>query len=267
MKDKNRSVIHQIIASIYKELDSDISLEHFSQKHQISAFHLLRLFKEETGKTLYEFVQAVRLQYAALMIISTPSLPIAYIATKSGYASHASFIRAFKKRFKKTPMQWKKFHHTGKQPSIVANASVVTVAPKQLLYQRSKGVHTLYHSWQKFKSKILKNGLKEQKQIMIFDDNPYLTKERSMHYRVAMEVDTLPQKHPMLHDKSEEFLALRMNLEGNFDEVFALIKKLFSDWLPTSGYHLQALPLMLAIEKNPFYHGYKTFKAAIYLPI
>lgn len=268
MNVKKISLIQQIITTIYDDIEGDLSLDRFSKEHKISPYHLLRLFKEETQRTLYEFVQNARLQYAALSLFSYPKSSIADIATLSGYASHVSFIRAFKKRFLMTPMQWKKSHLPSKRDLLnTAPCYVVTVATKELLYIRGQGYETLQHNWQRVKAMVHQNGLQEHKQIMILEDNPYLHNPDEAHYIVAMEIENQQLNPSLKRLKSKEFLALRYDFEGSFKEIVEMIKELYRLWLPASGYQLKPHPAMLMLDKNPFYHGYKSFKVALHLPI
>jgi AraC family transcriptional regulator len=267
MKKEKLEIIHQIVSTIYEELSTDLSLKYFAKKYAMSPYHLLRLFKHETGRTLYECVQNVRLQHAALLLLSEHKRSIADIAVQAGYAAHASFIRAFKKRFNQTPMQWKKSHVASNRSSFKLQTFVVTLPTKELIYLRSQDYDDLHHSWQRLKASIHQNNLPERRQLMIFDDNPYLTASKEAHYRIAMEVETHDENLSLPQCKSKEQLALRCDLEGSFEDLLGAIERIYRLWLPQSGYTLQAKPATLVFEKNPFYHGYKAFKAALYLPI
>ena len=65
------------------------------------------LFKKETGVTLYDYLVNVRLERAKYLLETTGD-PVVDIASQAGYPNANSFSRAFKRREKKTPTDYRR---------------------------------------------------------------------------------------------------------------------------------------------------------------
>ena len=72
----HQEVIRQVIAHIERDLDKTLDLEAIAQAAGYSKYHLNRLFAQETGCTIYKYLQARRLTVAAQKLVET-TLPIA----------------------------------------------------------------------------------------------------------------------------------------------------------------------------------------------
>ncbi len=72
-----------------------------------SPFHFHRIFKSITGENLNEFVQRIRLEWAASALTMRPHEDVIVIALDSGFQSASTFARAFKQRFGMSATQWR----------------------------------------------------------------------------------------------------------------------------------------------------------------
>ncbi|MBZ4665628.1 AraC family transcriptional regulator [Mahella sp.] len=88
--------------------DKQLSVEELSSKVYLSPAYLEKIFKEMRGQTVLDFINAVRMEKAKLMLKET-NLKIEDIADKVGYNTARGFIRAFKKYENMTPGQYR--HH------------------------------------------------------------------------------------------------------------------------------------------------------------
>ncbi len=95
-----------VLVRIQARLDDDLSLNALAEDAGLSPFHFHRLFKEFTGETPKHYCQRLRLERAALRLaIHRDS--ILDIALDSGYRSHETFIRAFRRRFEISPREYR----------------------------------------------------------------------------------------------------------------------------------------------------------------
>lgn len=95
------SKLIEMLLSIERNLDSDISLESLSKEMNYSKYHFLRIFKQCTGVTTYEYIKKRRLYLASKEILNGNRIIDA--ALNNGYDSSSAFSRAFKKTFGITP--------------------------------------------------------------------------------------------------------------------------------------------------------------------
>lgn len=81
-----------------------------SEMAQMSESTLRRLFKEKTGKTIYEFMRDTKMINAARRLL-VGNEPIAAIADALGYESPSYFSQCFKEVYGLSPLEYKKISH------------------------------------------------------------------------------------------------------------------------------------------------------------
>lgn len=84
-----------------------INLDHLGVITGYVPLHVLRIFKQQTGKTPHEFAANLRLMEARNLLENT-QLPISEIAFRVGFSSASGFQIAFQKRFGISPGKYRK---------------------------------------------------------------------------------------------------------------------------------------------------------------
>lgn len=101
LSEKDRAA--PIIQYINSHLTDELSLEMLSQRFYISKTHLLRIFKQATGTTVWEYITIKRL-FLAKERIATGMLPTEVYA-QCGFKDYTTFFRAYKKHFGASPKE------------------------------------------------------------------------------------------------------------------------------------------------------------------
>lgn len=96
--------LHKVLALIISRPDS--SVRALALEARLSAAHLQRLFKRDTGLYISVLLAEHRLKRAA-HLLATSDLQIKEIAYVVGYKHHSSFVRAFRRRFACSPKQYR----------------------------------------------------------------------------------------------------------------------------------------------------------------
>ena len=120
----NKVVVKKIVSYIETHLDEDLSLDKIANALHYSKFYLARIFAEETGSTVYRYIQGRRLTLAARKLVETKQ-PIVEIAYEAQYDSQQAFTLAFKRVYECTPKVYRKngvFYP--KQPKICLMSSL-----------------------------------------------------------------------------------------------------------------------------------------------
>jgi len=97
-----------VLVHIQANLDQDLSLEVLANRVRLSPFHFHRLFRTAIGETLKQYTQRLRLEGAANRLIIHDAT-ILDVALDSGFQSHETFSRQFKRRFQVTPRSYRKW--------------------------------------------------------------------------------------------------------------------------------------------------------------
>lgn len=99
--------LSDIIRFILENLEERINLLDICKVTGISASHLCKVMKIDTGLTPYNFVVRVRVDCARQML-QTTRLPVAEIALACGFSDQSHFGTAFKKFTGQTPGQFRR---------------------------------------------------------------------------------------------------------------------------------------------------------------
>lgn len=93
--------IRDILRYIDGHLMEDISIDTLAEQFYISKYHMMRLFRQEVGQTIHNYISDRRLLHARELIRSGRSATESCF--RSGFRSYSSFTRAYGKRFGSTP--------------------------------------------------------------------------------------------------------------------------------------------------------------------
>lgn len=104
---RDLSITNRILLYIEDNLDKELSLEKIAKEFSYSKFYIARTFKENTGSTLYKYIQGRRLDEAAKKLAETDQ-SIVEIAFEAGYGSQQAFTQAFRCIYACTPQQYRR---------------------------------------------------------------------------------------------------------------------------------------------------------------
>lgn len=92
---------------IFEHFMEDISLATLARHCYASPFHFSRIFKQFSACAPHQYIQALRLKHAEILLRTT-DMPIADISAQSGFRRTDYFSAAFKKRYKIAPSGYKR---------------------------------------------------------------------------------------------------------------------------------------------------------------
>ena len=114
MKEDNvegggNQVIETLKMYIENHLKDDLSLSSLSGQVFLNPSYLSRIFRQETGRRLSDYVLDVRLRSACRFLSST-DMQIQEIAREVGFENAAYFNAVFRRKMNLSPAQWRKAH-------------------------------------------------------------------------------------------------------------------------------------------------------------
>lgn len=99
---RQRDTIHDIETMLSRPTEERLTLKGIARDIGLSAYHVCRLFRRTTGKTLHHY----RLQFClrtALAQVLESTKPLIDVALDGGFSSHSHFTERFRRAFEETP--------------------------------------------------------------------------------------------------------------------------------------------------------------------
>lgn len=284
-RQKRGRIVNDVLYYCYAHIDAPIRLHDLAEEHGISPFHLHRIFREETGETLQESLRSIRLQKAANLLLTNQYATISEISGSCGYASHTSFIKAFRAKYGQAPMQWRKGgyrHYSEKilqssQSAVDSHAEFAGLKPeikrmseRRVAYLRHRGYNrSIRETWQRLFAWCDEEGIgNEVVQIGLHHDNPLITPLESCAYVACVE---LPEKKSANRTMGELVipggLHAVFDVSGRYGDVLRLLQYVYHEWFPKSGYEAKALPAYALYRKNHFVNEEGVFELELAIPV
>jgi AraC-like DNA-binding protein len=91
---------------LVKNLSEQVRLMAIARHLDVSPEHLARVFKQETGRTIFEQLEQFRIEQAKTFLLSS-DLSVAEIASQTGFSSTSLFSRNFKRRVGASPLRYR----------------------------------------------------------------------------------------------------------------------------------------------------------------
>ena len=110
-KENFADAVTRIQACLKEAFRENLSLNDIAGKIGMNANAMCRLFKRETGQTIFHYLARIRIDNACRLLIDT-GWPVSRIAWESGYANLSHFNRQFKQMTGQTPLEYRQSLHS-----------------------------------------------------------------------------------------------------------------------------------------------------------
>ena len=104
---RGKIVVKKIADYIEEHLDEDLPLDKIAKDLNYSKYYIARIFAQETGVTIYKYIQGRRLTLAAQELVESKK-PIVEIAYEAHYGSQQAFTLAFQQVYLCTPQVYRR---------------------------------------------------------------------------------------------------------------------------------------------------------------
>lgn len=252
--------MNKVLDYIEESLEQEIDYKHLAKIACCSEFHFSRMFASLAGFSLSEYIRRRRLTLAAFEIQKS-DIRILEIANKYGYESADSFSRAFQKTHGIKPsecrnqgIQLKAFPKISFQLSIKGDTEMayriehldfeLRIIGKSHPVKTNRAFKSIPTLW----SKAKKEGFMQELIDMSWE-NPKCSLEGILGVcgnEAAITDETFNYFMGVRYDgpSSEEMetLIIPPATWAVFPNIVEAWKRLYSEWVPTSGYELANLP-------------------------
>lgn len=103
--------INRVMDYMEAHVGDDLTLQELAHVAEFSPFHFHRIFGAMVGETLFQFLQRIRVEKAAMKLLNNPREPVTRIAMECGFSGSPAFARAFKETFGMSATQWRSGGH------------------------------------------------------------------------------------------------------------------------------------------------------------
>ena len=281
--NKHRKIANDIMYYIYKYVDTEINLDELSRNLNINKFHMLRIFKNEFGKNIYESIKSIRLQKASTLLLTNKNSTITKIASMCGYSSHSSFIKSFKEKFFMTPTSWKNNGYKNYIDNILKKSSsaksstadfsllspdIVKTEEIKAYYIRHQGYDkSIRKTWQKLQTWTLCNNITNFKQIGLHHDNPTIIPLNECNYIACINLENEFESTTLPIFSIPEGIYAKFDFNGKYGDVLKFMNWVYFEWLIESGYETTTNPSYTVYHKNHFLSDDEEFTLSYYIPI
>jgi AraC family transcriptional regulator len=194
-KDEYLQAIYKVIYYIEIHYGDDLTVDSLSKVAGFSKYHFHRIFHSIVGESLGAYVRRVRLQMSANKLAY---LSITQTAMLSGYETHASFAKAFTKRFGLSPKEFSK-KVKEKKGDMMIEPKIVDFKEIEVLYVRRVGEYTKVagEAFEVLMGFAYKQKIKNKKNLMgkdavilgIGHDDPNTTPQNELRYDACISYD------------------------------------------------------------------------------
>ncbi|PMG77405.1 hypothetical protein BCU84_10610 [Shewanella sp. 10N.286.51.B7] len=255
------SRIERVLDYIHHNSDKTLGLDELAEVCQLSRWQLQRIFQQQTGLNVAQYVRELKLSLAAGKVVTTDDrmLDIAY---QFGFTSEVSFSRSFKQLFGLSPSQYRRRGTkvglrnaiTQRAEHFIDSTSLQTRIehrPGFTVYGVSTPVNGLLAEAPNFATIV---PITWASLFNLIDDEGALTAQmigvvdtrlpKDLHYWAALKVDNeLPLAIQALVE-SEQLTCLTIpsqeyavvSYHGLLSGFGQLVEWLICDWLPQSGF-------------------------------
>lgn len=242
--------INKAIGYILEHIGDEISIEDVANHCHFSKYYFSRLFKQETGESVYQFIKRVKLEQGAVRLKAT-GIPITDVGAEYGYSA-SNYSSAFKQHHHMSPA---KFRQDILERSLAypvfpgvditldtfsecdAKISIEIFPDYFVIFERFIGDYqNLSANWGSFQERY--KAYMEKHTLLIdrsFDD-PSITARNKCLYDLCMTVSPscpLENTYVLTGGKFAVY-----HFKGYPKEIYGAFQNIFCVWLKESGHAL-----------------------------
>ena len=244
-----KSLINKSIEYILQHIDDDISIEDVANHCNFSKYHFSRMFKEETGVSIYSFIKRIKMDQSAVSLKIEKDKTITDIVVNYGYSS-SNYSSAFSKQYSICPVEFRKAmnstsvanpfdpseYNTFKSYEHYDEKIIIqNLADFKVIYERYIGDYSeigvnWYSFMERYKTYIKPSTLLIEKSY----NDPSITQLDKCIYDLCITVDEDVELENVTTIKGGKFVVYPFS--GFIHDIFVTFLGIFNIWLPRSGY-------------------------------
>lgn len=246
-----KKIVNESINYIMQHLDKDLSLDTVAAHSYVSKYYFSRIFKEETGESVYAFIKRCKVDQSAIDMKLNPDKTITDIALDYGYSS-SNYSSVFKKQHDTSPTMFRQSRSTQNAPVPFSPKRIVHFKTAEeyndkiqiqelndlfVIYERFIGNYVdieknWYQFLDKYKAFLNENTLLVER----FFSDPTITNLSQCICDICMTVEQDCNLNNVMWISGGKWIVY--HFDGEIKDIFETLQGIFSVWLPGSGYNM-----------------------------
>lgn len=245
-------VVNKAIDYIIENLHKEICIDDVASHCNFSKYHFSRVFRAETGESLYSFIKRLRLERSAVKLGTNRNRSITDIGLDYGYSS-SNYSSAFRKQHNLSPAEFRKLKsqclfdikHPFADLEIEyedfnfynSKITIKDIDDLKVVFKRYIGSYRdMDKHWQDFISNYSSFADHDSMYIEVSYDDPKITDLNRCIYDLCLSIKSTDNIENTKVLKGGKFAVY--NFKGSVLEIFHGFKGIFNVWIPNSGYEL-----------------------------
>jgi AraC family transcriptional regulator len=266
--------IQRVVDYVAEHLDKELDLETLAGVACFSPYHFHRIYRGLLGETVTETVRRLRLQRAAMDLLSR-KLSIDRTARRAGYDSQAAFTRAFRAEYGEPPARYRGARrsaqlHQGWDPSLYQVEKIVLPKLRVAAIQHRGDYQLTSRTFERLMTVAATTGLltPTTRTIGIYHDDPVSLPQNVLRSTACI---TVPGECVLSGELAEAYIEggpyARIVHTGPYAELKTAYDWLYQTWLPDSSEEPRDLPCLEEYLNNPRQVSAKDLKTAVMMPL
>lgn len=244
-------LVSRSIDYIMQHLDEEISVEDVADHCHLSKYYFSRVFKAETGESIYSFVKRMKMEQSAINLKIEKNKSITDIGLDYGYSA-SNYSSAFKKHLKVSPAGFRKRidrssgphpYYPGRNARFQSfeeydrRIQIQELDDFLVIHERFIGNYLeLGENWSGFTEKYKDHLKADTLLIERYFDDPTITSVDKCMYDLCMTVERSCSLENAAAIQGGKFAVYRF--DGPIGDIFPALQGMFNTWLPESGYEM-----------------------------
>lgn len=252
-KEITNTFHHEVIGNIKTYIDQnlhkEIEVNELCKIANLSHFHLRRIFKDITGENIGSYIQRLRLENVAHMLISMNS-SINEIVKQTCYETKFSLAKAFKKHFGITMSAFRKrYANTDQEENNITTTDHTDCEIKRLKLQKAVcyPVDNAFRNKEEYRelwnriTHFKENYIKVEKGnnfISLSLDNTLVTPLEQCRFYIGVTVtEEMKQQGKFIMHEIPGGLYAIFRHKGSYAQLPELYRYIYENWLPANNYY------------------------------
>lgn len=244
-------IVNQAIDFILEHAGEEVTLEDVAKHCHFSKYYFSRLFKEQTGESVYGYIKRVKLEQSAFCLKTQRQRSITQISADYGYSA-SNYSSAFKLHYQMTPIDFRRnsyrksmrhpfFHHEKWEiesfEECNRNITVEQVPDYYVIYERRFGSYErLSGDWDGFQRKYQDYVTEQTTFLERTWDDPAVTQADNCLYDICMSVSEACKLQNTAWIRGGKCIVY--HFKGHAKHIYAAYQTIFLVWMPKTSYQL-----------------------------